>query len=103
MPKGHLAYTEAYQYDEIGCCIKETTRTGQVIEREFDANGNLLKEIVSGELYIKSYQYDFMNHLTRETVTLQNGTSWTTRYGYNACGALIHQIRPLRTKNRLPK
>ena len=92
--KGNLSYTEAYQYDEIGCCIKETTRTGQVIEREFDANGNLLKEIGPEELYVKSCQYDLMNRLTKETMTLKNGTSWTTRYGYNASGALTHQLDP---------
>lgn len=61
----HLAYTLYWEYDEKGNLIKESDALGNVITRNYDANGNCVFQHSSAADYHNKFTYDLMNRLIR--------------------------------------
>lgn len=105
--------SESYLYDSLGREIKIRTRTGEIIEKSYDARNNVTaisqinekgeqksltnaydyfnrlircdEVLENGQILTHSYQYDYTGNRTSETDTCGN----TTRYEYDPSGQLI--------------
>lgn len=64
---GELAFRRSWIYDKMGNCTSETDPLGHRIEREFDANGNLISERGVNANTFKNFTYDFSNRLVKQT------------------------------------
>lgn len=83
--------TYSYNSNGLPVSVTEHSNTTLALNRayEYDANGNVTKETVSGEgittPMVTNYQYSGGRFLTRRTTT---PASMVTAYGYNAFGEL---------------
>lgn len=87
---GTLYESRSYTYDLLGHLISEIEPTGREIRREYDKNGNVLKEITPE--YTIENTYDFSNQLILQVKTIPGGMSLSTSYVYNDLGKKIKMI-----------
>lgn len=78
-----FAYSLKWEYDSKGNLKLETNAIGESIERDYDANRNLIYEKKLGTDFHKEMTYDYANRLIREEIVLADGTRLPTTYRYN--------------------
>ncbi|WP_143406419.1 RHS repeat-associated core domain-containing protein, partial [Estrella lausannensis] len=76
--------TKEWRYNGFGQVVFEKNAEGEVVERSYDANGNLTEEIGPLPGYSKRYTYDFCNRLIKEEEILADaGVVLAKNYRYN--------------------
>lgn len=83
--EGNFCFSLHWEYDDHGNIVKEVDAMGHTIEKEYDANDNLLSEVGPRRGDIKEYVYDYSNRLI-EVKTHENGKKWSTYYSYDLVG-----------------
>lgn len=78
--QGQLAYTLRWKYDKVGNIVKEKDALGNITEKSYDANRNLIQEKTAN--FTKQYTYDFSNRLIREDL-VDSGEILTKTYSYD--------------------
>ncbi len=86
---GHLAYTLLWEYDGRGNVIKSTDPLGQVTERRYDENDNLVLEQGPNLDAHHVYAYDFMNRLIRKETICADGQRFAETFRYDFLGNTI--------------
>jgi RHS repeat-associated protein len=87
-----LCYSLQWDYDAHGNVIKEVNALDETIEREYDANDNLIVQRGPGKLNV-TYTYDFCNRLIKE-MTETDGQTFVISHCYNLLGQKIATIDP---------
>lgn len=78
-----LAYSLFWEYDAFGNVIRETNALGEVIERKYDKNNNLIYEKGPRQDVHKEYFYDYSNRLIREEEVHASGLRLVITHKYN--------------------
>ena len=89
---GVQRYTLTWDYDPHGNVIRETNPLGEVIERRFDANDNIIFQKGPSNAHHKEYVYDFSNRLICDKDISTDGTVLTTSYRYDLLGNKIATV-----------
>ncbi len=76
----------------MGYVTKEVNALGYTTHREYDANGNLIKEVGPYPNHEKNYTYDFSNRLIRIDEIHSDGVHLSTSYRYDLIGNKIASI-----------
>lgn len=84
-----FVYFTDYVYDEKGNLIQETNPLGQVIQRRYDGNQNLIYEQGPSHEFYKVYVYDFCNRLIREDIIKADGACFSISHKYDLLGKKI--------------
>lgn len=88
--------TTNIEYDGVDRTVKSTDAEGNTVSNIYDGNNNLIQKVetersqkagVSNETFTTSYQYDFLDRLTRVSDNCQN----TNRSAYDSRNNLTHQ------------
>lgn len=79
-------YTLSWEYDPMGNVTRETNAIGQVIEKTYDANGNLCTERYPQIGLCKEYKYDFSNRLIKMEELHPDGVRLSTSNSYDYLG-----------------
>lgn len=78
-----------YEYDAVGNVVKEIDEEGKTIVREYDANNNVIAEIVGNDR--TEFSYDVMDRMVSKKDPLGN----VTTYEYDVSGLLIASVSAL--------
>lgn len=79
----NFCYSIEYRYDSKGRVIWETDPYGNVIERQFDEEGNILLEKGPDTHVERHYTYDFAHRLIKTEERYNDGKILSTRHHYN--------------------
>jgi RHS repeat-associated protein len=90
-----LQYTLEWKYDTMGNVLWEQNALGQEIRREFDANGNKIKEQGPSQEFYTTFTYDFSNRLIAEEIVSLIGQRYQRSYRYDYSGNRIASIDPI--------
>lgn len=89
-----LLYTLKWTYDAHGNPLTETTPLGQMIQKKYDANNNLIYQRVSDSSYRSKNTYDYSNRLIKQEEIHDNGTRLVTTYQYDYLGRRVSTTDP---------
>lgn len=79
------AYTLSWEYDVRGNVLKEVDAIGNVISRQYDAEGNLIYEKGPHKNSYKTFAYDLMNRLITVDEFHSDGVHLSTSHNYDYC------------------
>lgn len=111
---GDYAFSRSFEYDQMGNLLSEIDPLGNIIQREYDANCNLILEIGPNNDQQKVLTYDFSNRVVKEEVSCSEDLLVThhrynhlsqkvcsinifgkeTNFEYDALGRLTKKIHP---------
>lgn len=86
-----LCSTQEWSYDAHGNVIREVTANNLIIQREYDANDNLIHESGPNPNYQQHFTYDFSNRLVRVDEFHQDG-QLCKNFSYDLCGNQIASV-----------
>lgn len=87
-------YTLYWEYNSHGKVILEKNALGEVIEKAYDENDNLVYEHGPNPNFRKAYVYDFSNQLICYKEIYPDGTYQITHHKYDLVGNRISTIDP---------
>ncbi len=89
---GAFAYSKAWDYDSFGNLVKVTDPMGHEIIRNYDLNGNCIRE--EGPLfgYYKEFVYDYMNRLIAVHERHPDGITISQSFQYDLLGNKICSV-----------
>ncbi|MCH9633990.1 MAG: hypothetical protein S4CHLAM7_07240 [Chlamydiae bacterium] len=87
---GELCYTLAMDYDAKGLLISETDPIGNITIYTYDKYGQLISEQKNLKKLI--YTYDIQGNLVAQAMENSLGSSFETRFEYDALGSKIAEI-----------
>lgn len=76
-------YSLYWVYDEKGNLLKETNALGEIITREYDVNKNLVMEKGPRDDFWTTYEYDYMNRLTKVITHFTNAPNQEVSHEYD--------------------
>jgi len=91
---GLLRFTLHWEYDSKGNLTKETDALGRIINRQYDANKNLIFEEGPHPGVYKEFKYDFVNRLIGIKEGHPDGINLTTSFRYDFLGNKIAETDP---------
>lgn len=83
---GQLAYTLSWDYNQMGKLIREVNALGHAILRDYDPNGNLMREQGPGKGQCRFFRYDRMDRVTTEGQGIPYKGSLYKQYEYDLLG-----------------
>jgi len=89
-----FAYALEWEHDNHGNIIREKNALGQVTERKFDSNDNLIYEQGPSKNQSFEYTYDYSNRLIKILETRNDGEQLATSFKYDLLGNKIAEIDP---------
>jgi len=95
-----LAYSLEWEYDAMGHVTKERNALGQVFEKGYDANGNLIFEQGPRRDCHKEYVYDFSDRLIRADEIHADGVRLSTTFRYDYLGNKTASVDPYGNETR---
>ncbi len=93
---GRIALTKSKEYDAHGNIIKEIREDGALIIREYDLNDNMILEIGPNPLLTKHFSYDYMNRLIKIEEHHPDAVL-SKHFRYDLCGNLIEKVDAMGT------
>lgn len=85
-------YTLEWDYDQHGNIIREVNAIGQIVNRQYDENDNLIYQQGPSLDFYTTYTYDFSNRLIRTEEIHNGGEHFSASYCYDLVGNRIAKI-----------
>ena len=85
-------YTLTWDYDAMGNVTAETNALGQVTQRRFDANRNMIFEKKPENAFATHYQYDFVNRCICEQQVYPDGAKRAHTFKYDTVGHKVAEV-----------
>lgn len=98
--ENNLRFTLEWAYDSKGNKIMEKDALGRVVNKKYDANGNLIYEEGPYSGVYKEFQYDFVNRLIGTREVHPDGVTLTWSYRYDLLGNKVASIDPYGQETR---
>lgn len=89
----HLAYSQHWEHDSRGRVKKEINAIGDVLERSFDGNDNIIEEKYPNQRLEVIHTYNLFNKRT-STTEKGDGISLTTTYTFDELGNCTSKVDP---------